>query len=108
VSHMESRNIVLTGIVRIYIYAQDKSHNDSTLSYMGDNLHCFHPCKDVFLLRQASKLAKAKGNVLVTEFLQNGKVAEERKTETWTLSKKRSEMNVWRDNVSHKIGVSKE
>jgi len=36
------------------------------------------------------------------------KVNEETNAETWTPSKKRHEMNAWRDYISHEIDVSKE
>jgi hypothetical protein len=36
------------------------------------------------------------------------KVDEKTNAETWTPSKKRHEMNTWRDYISHKIDVSKE
>jgi len=90
------------------MYAQYKSHDDTTLSYMEDGLHRFHTFKDVFLLRQAGKKAKAKANTLRTQLQKKRKVYEETNAETRTPSKKRREMNVWRDNISHEIDVSKE
>jgi len=90
------------------MYAQYKSHHDATLSYMEDALHRFHTFKDVFLLGRASEKAKAKANVLRTELVKKRKVNEESNAETWTPSKKRREMNAWRDYISHEIGTSKE
>jgi hypothetical protein len=49
------------------MYAQYKSHDDATFSYMEDCLHCFRTFKDVFLLRQAGTKAKTKANALRTE-----------------------------------------
>jgi hypothetical protein len=40
------------------------------LSYMEDALHRFHNFKDVFLLGQAGKKAKAKANTLRTEIVK--------------------------------------
>jgi hypothetical protein len=75
------------------------------LSYFEDALCRFHTFKDVFLLRGAGKKAKAKANALRTELLKKRKVDEETNAETWTLSKKRREMNTWRDYISHEIDV---
>jgi hypothetical protein len=84
------------------------SHDDATLSYMGDTLHRFHTFKDVFLLGRAGKKAKAKANTLRTEFVKKQQVAEETNAETWTQSKKRREMNAWRDYNSCEIDLPKE
>jgi hypothetical protein len=75
---------------------------------MEDTLHRFHTFKDVFLLRRAGKKAKAKANALSTELVKKRKVDEETNAETWMPSKKRCEMNAWRDDISHEIDVSKE
>jgi hypothetical protein len=75
---------------------------------MEDALHPFHTLKDVFLHGRAGKKAKAKANALRTELMKKRKVDEETKAETRTPSKKRREMNAWRDYISHKIDVSKE
>jgi len=83
------------------MYARYRSHDDAILSYMEDALHCFHTFKDVFLLRRASKKAKATANALRMELVKKQKVDEETNTETWTLSKKRHEMNASRDYISH-------
>jgi hypothetical protein len=37
-------------LLEFYMYAQYKSHDDATLSYMEDDLCRFHTFKDVFLL----------------------------------------------------------
>ena len=73
-----------------------------------DALHCFHTCKDVFLLGWAGKKAKAKANALRTELVKKRKVDKETNAETWTPSKKRRKINTWRDYISHEIDVSKE
>jgi len=75
---------------------------------MEDALCRFHTFRDVFLLGRAGKKAKAKANALRTELVKNRKVDEETNAETWTPSKKRREMNAWRDYVSHEIDGSKE
>jgi hypothetical protein len=40
--------------------------------------------------------------------MKKRKVEEETNIETWTLSKKRHEMNGWQDYISHEIDISKE
>jgi len=75
------------------MYAQYKSHDDATLSYMDDALHRFHSFKDVFLLGRAGKKARAKANALRTDLVKKRKVDEESNAETWTQSKKRRELN---------------
>ena len=40
--------------------------------------------------------------------MKKRKVDEETNAETWTLSKKRREMNAWHDYISHEIDDSKE
>jgi len=95
-------------LLEFSMYARYKSHDDATLSYMKDALHCFHTFKDVFLLGRAGKKAKAKANALSTELVKERKVDEETNAETWTPFKKRCEMNGWRDYISHEIDISKE
>ena len=95
-------------LFEFYMYARYKSHDDATLSYMEDALHRFHTFKDVFLLGRAGRKAKAKANALRRELVKKRKVDEETNAETWTPSKKRREMNAWRDYISHEIDVSKE
>jgi hypothetical protein len=90
------------------MYAQYKSHDDATLSYMEDVLHRFHTFNDVFLLGSAGKKAKAKANALRTELFKKRKVDKESNTQTWTPSKQRREMNAWWDYISHEIDISKE
>jgi hypothetical protein len=46
------------------MYAQYKSPNDATLSYMEDALHHFRTFKDVFFLGRAGTKAKNKANAL--------------------------------------------
>jgi len=95
-------------LLEFYMYTRYKSHDDATLSYMEDALCRFHTFKDVFLLGRAGKQAKAKANALRTGLVKKRKVEEESNAETWTPSKKRREMNAWRDHISHEIDVSKE
>jgi len=95
-------------LLQFYVYAQYISHDDATLSNMEDTLRRFHTFKDVFLLWQAGKEAKAKANALRTELVKKRQVDEETNAETWTPSKKRRKMNAWRDYISHEIDVSKE
>jgi hypothetical protein len=90
------------------MYARYKFHDDATLSYMEDSLCRCHTVKDVFLLGQAGKKAKAKANALRTELVTKRKVDEETNAETWTPSKKRRETNARRDYISHEIDVSKQ
>jgi hypothetical protein len=95
-------------LLEFYMYARYKSHDNATLSYMEDALCHFHTFKDVFLLRRASKKAKAKANALRMELVKKRKVDKERNAQTWTQSKKRGPLNAWRDYISHGIDVSKE
>jgi len=74
------------GLLEFYMYVRYKSHDDATLSYMEDALHCFHTCKDVLLLGRAGKKAKAKANALRTELVKKRHVDDETNAETWTLS----------------------
>jgi hypothetical protein len=90
------------------MYARYTSHNDATLSHLEDAMHRFHTFKDVSLLARAGTKAKAKADPLRTELVKKRKVDEETNAETWTLSKKRREMNAWRDYISHEIDISKE
>ena len=95
-------------LLEVYMYARYNSHDDATLSYIDNALCCFHNFKDDFLLGRAGKKAKAKANALRTELVKKWKVDVETNAETWTLSKERSEVNTWRDYISHGIHVSKE
>jgi len=36
-------------LLEFYMYARYKSHDDATLSYMEDTLHCVHTLKDDIL-----------------------------------------------------------
>jgi len=58
------------GLLEFYMYARYKSHDDATLSYMEDTLHCFHAFKDVCLLGRAGKKPKAKANAPRTELMK--------------------------------------
>jgi len=113
-SHIQSRNWVHTGIVRIlyilesYIYAWYKSHDDATLSYMEDALCRFHTFKDGVLPGQAGSKAKAKANTLRRELVNKWKVDEETNAESWMPCKRRRETNAWRDYICHGINVSKQ
>jgi hypothetical protein len=95
-------------LLDFYMYAQYNSHDDATLSYMEDDLHHSHTFNDVFLLRYASKKAKAKTNALRMELMKKQQVDKETNAETWTPCKKRHEMNAWQDYIGHKIYISKE
>jgi hypothetical protein len=75
---------------------------------MEGALHCLDTFKDVFLLGRASKKGKAKVNAPSTELVKKRKAEEETNATTWTLSKKRRELNARRDHISHKIDVSNE
>ena len=70
------------------MYAQYKSHDDATLSYMEDAFPCFATFKDVFLLRRAGKMVKAKDNDLRTELVKKRKVDQQTNAETCMPSKK--------------------
>jgi hypothetical protein len=67
------------------------------LSYNKEALHHFQHFKEVFLLGQVAKKAKAKPNPVRTELMKNGKVNKETNAETWTPSKKRRKMNASQD-----------
>jgi len=75
---------------------------------MEDTLHRFHTFKDVFLLGQSGKKAKANANALRMELVKKRKVDEETNAGTWTPSKKRRKLDAWRDYIRHEIDVSKE
>jgi hypothetical protein len=90
------------------MYARYESHDDAAFSFMEDAMCCFHTFKDVFLLGRAGKQVEAKANALRTELVKKQKVDKETNGETWMPSKKRHEMNNWRDYISHEIDVSKE
>jgi hypothetical protein len=57
-------------LLEFYIYAQYKSHDDATLSYLKDAMRHFHTVNDVFLLGRADKKAKAQANDLRTEIVK--------------------------------------
>ena len=75
---------------------------------MEDALCRFQMFKDDFLLRRARRKAKATAHALSMELVKKWKVDEETNAGTRTPSKKRREMNAWRDYISHGIDVSKE
>jgi len=95
-------------LLEFYMYARYSSHDDATLSLMEDVLRRFHMFKDVFLLGRAGREAKAKANALRMDLVKKWKVDEETNAETWVPSMKRSEINAWRDYISHERDVSKE
>jgi hypothetical protein len=64
------------------MYAQYKSHDDATLSYMDDAFCRFHTFKDVFILGGAGKKAKANANALSMELVKKRNVDEETNPET--------------------------
>jgi hypothetical protein len=57
-------------LLEIYMYARYKSHKDATLRYLEDALRRFHTFKEVFLLGEAGKKAKAKANALRTDLVK--------------------------------------
>jgi hypothetical protein len=68
---------------------------------MDDALHHFHTIKDVFLLGQASKKAKAKANALTAELVKKRKVDDETNDESWCAIQEvaRNECLVRRENL---------
>jgi len=95
-------------VLEFYMYAQYKSHDDATLSYMEDALCRYHTFKDVFSLRRSGKQAKAWATAPTTAPMKMRKVDEETNAEIWMLSKKRRKMNAWRDYISHQMDFSNE
>jgi len=93
-------------LLEFYICAGYKSRDDATWSYMEDAYHRFRTFKDVFLLWWAGKKEKAKANTLRMELVKKRKVDEETTADSWMASKKRCEMNTWRDYVRHEIDIS--
>jgi len=64
-SPISNRAIEFTrALLEFYMYARYKYHDDATLSYTEDVWHHLHTFNDVFVLRRASKKAKAKSNSL--------------------------------------------
>jgi hypothetical protein len=64
------------------MYARYISDDHATLRYMEDAMCHFHTFKDVFLLRGASRKAKAKANALRTELMMKRKADQEPNAET--------------------------
>jgi len=64
-------------LLRFYIYACYKTHDDATLSYMEDTLRRFHTFKDVFSLRRARRKALPRANAMRMELVKKRKVDEE-------------------------------
>jgi len=95
-------------MLELSTYARYKSHDDATWSHMVDHLCRFHTVKEVFLLKQASKKAKAKANALGMELMQKKMIDEKTNAETWTPSKMRHEMKASRKYISRKVDMSKE
>jgi hypothetical protein len=91
-----------------HLYVRYTSHDDATLNYMENSLHSSHPFKDVSLLVRAGKHMMAKPNALKTEPVTNRTVADDTNSSTSMPSKKRREMNVWWDYISHEIYVFNE
>jgi hypothetical protein len=88
------------------MYAQYKSHNNATLSYMEDSLCHSHTFNDIFLLGQAGNKAKAKANALRMDLMKKRKVDKETNAESWTPSKKQCEINTWCHYVSQEMDIS--
>ena len=80
-------------LLEFYMYARCKSRDDATLSYMEDALDRFHTIKDVVLLRQAGKEAKAKANALRIELVKKQNLDEETNADSSMPSKQRHKMN---------------
>jgi hypothetical protein len=95
-------------LLKFDMYARHKCHDDASLSYMEDALHCVHICKDIVLLERAGKQVKAKANTWRAELVKKRKVDEERTAETWMSFTKRHEINAWQDYISRGIDTSKE
>jgi len=95
-------------LLKLYMYAQYKSHDDATLSYLEDPLCRFPTFKDDFLLGQAGKRVNDKVNALRIELVKKRKVDKETNADSWRPYKKRREMNAWRDYISHKLKIYKE
>ena len=74
---------------------------------MEDALRRFHTFKDVFSLVRADEKRMAQAKALRAELVKKRKVHRETNAETWTPCKKRREMKVWREYISHCIDVSK-
>jgi len=75
---------------------------------MEDALRCLHTFKVFFLFGRVSKNTNAKANTIRMEVMKKRKVDEETNAESWMPSKKRREMNAWREYISHGIDVYKE
>jgi len=95
-------------LLKVYMYARYNSHDDATLSYMEDPLHCSHSFKDVFFLRQAGNKSKIKTNALTIELVKKQNVDKDTTAENWTPYKRQRKMNAWRDYISHEIDGFKE
>jgi hypothetical protein len=75
---------------------------------LEDALHRFHTIKDIVLLGRACKSPTAEANTQRKQLLKKRKVDEETNGDTSMPSQEWHERNAWRDNISHKIDVSKE
>jgi hypothetical protein len=95
-------------LLELYMYAQYKSHDDATLSYMEDTWHHVHTFKDVLLLGRAGKKGMDQGNGRQTELVKKQEADKETNADCWTTSKMRREMNSWHDYISRDIDISKE
>jgi len=95
-------------LLECYMYARYKSHDDATLSSIEDALCHFHTLIDDFLLGRPGRKARAKADAVRTHLVKKRKVVKETTSQTWTPSRKRQEMNAWRDYISHEMDVSQE
>jgi len=95
-------------LLEFHMHAQYKSHNDATLSYMGDALHHSHTFRDVFFLGRASNKAEAKANAPRTELVKKRRVDRETHAETWMPSKMWRKMTTWGEYISTEIHISKQ
>jgi hypothetical protein len=64
-------------LIEFYMYAPYTSHDDATLNYMEDTLHCNHTFQNVFLLGRAGNKANAKAHALGMKLVKMRKVDEE-------------------------------
>jgi len=90
------------------MYAQYKSDDDATFSYVEDAVDLFNTFIDILILEQASTKATAKASALKMELMKMRMVHKETNAAGLTLSKKWWEMNTLSDYISYVIDLSKE
>jgi len=107
-THIQRRNWVHTGIVRILDVCSIYIFWRCSFKLHAGRPALFSHLERCFLTWASRQKAKAKAIALRTELVKKRKVNEEINAETWMQSKKRREMNAWRDHSSHEVDVSKE